>query len=82
MLCLEELAHRHAGETIVVVTHGGVLSALFRHTLAIPLDAPRRFSFKNASVNLFKFQDGTWQLETWGDIAHLQELGALDLSYF
>ncbi len=82
MLCLEELVRRHAGETIMAVTHGGVLSALFRQTLAIPLDAPRRFSFKNASINLFKCQDGVWGLETWGDIAHLQQLGALDLSYF
>lgn len=82
MRCLEELAKRHAGEIIMVVTHGGVLSALFRHTLDISLDAPRRFSFKNASVNLFKFQDGTWGLETWGDITHLRRVGALDLSYF
>ncbi len=81
MLCLEELARRHAGENIMVVTHGGVLSALFRHTLAISLDAPRRFSFKNASINLFRFQDGVWGLETWGDIAHLNRLGSLDLSY-
>ena len=81
MRCLEELTQRHAGEIIMVVTHGGVLSALFRHTLAIPLDAPRRFSFKNASINLFRFQDGVWGLETWGDIAHLNQLGALDLSY-
>ena len=82
MVCLEELAKRHAGEVIMVVTHGGVLSALFRHTLDISLDAPRRFSFKNASVNTFKFQDGVWGLETWGDITHLQRVGALDLSYF
>lgn len=82
MRCLEELAKRHAGEIIMVVTHGGVLSALFRHTLDISLDAPRRFSFKNASVNLFRFQDGIWGLETWGDITHLQRVGALDLSYF
>lgn len=82
MLCLEELARRHAGEIIMVVTHGGVLSALFRHTLAISLDAPRRFSFKNASINRFRFQDGVWGLETWGDIAHLNRLGSLDLSYF
>lgn len=81
ILCLEELAGRHAGEIIMVVAHGGVLSALFRHTLAIPLDAPRRFSFKNASINVFKFQDGVWGLETWGDVTHLQQLGALDLSY-
>ncbi len=82
MTCLEELGRRHAGEIIMVVTHGGVLSALFRHTLAIPLDAPRRFSFKNASINLFRYQDGVWGLETWGDIAHLNQLGSLDLSYF
>ena len=56
---------------------------LFRHTLAISLDAPRRFSFKNAvSVNVFKYRDGTWGLETWGDITHLKRMGALDLSYF
>lgn len=82
MGCLEELGRRHEGEIIMVVTHGGVLSALFRHTLSISLDAPRRFSFKNASVNLFKFQDGIWGLETWGDITHLRRVGALDLSYF
>ena len=80
--CLEELAERHTGTVIIVVTHGGVLSALFRHTLAIPLDAPRRFAFKNASVNLFKYQDKVWGLETWGDISHLHNVDALDLSYF
>lgn len=80
--CLEELVRRHAGEIVMVVAHGGVLSAVFRHTLAISLDAPRRFSFKNASVNVFKCQDGVWGLDTWGDITHLNRLGALDLSYF
>jgi len=82
MRCLEELAVLHTNQVIMVVTHGGVLSALFRQTLAIPLDAPRRFAFKNASVNLFKYQDGVWGLETWGDVSHLGNVGALDLSYF
>ena len=82
ILCLEELARRHPGEVVMVVTHGGVLSALFRHTLAIPLDAPRRFAFKNASVNLFRYRDGAWTLETWGDVSHLKRLDPLDLGYF
>ena len=69
--CLEELALRHAGETIVVVAHGGTISALLRHTLAIPLEAPRRFARSNASWNLFNFEDGKWFLETWGDVSHL-----------
>ncbi|NIT32420.1 MAG: histidine phosphatase family protein, partial [Armatimonadetes bacterium] len=43
MRCLEELAQKHPGQRITVVTHGGVLSGLFRHTFSIPLDAPRRF---------------------------------------
>lgn len=69
--CLEELARRHPGETIVVVTHGGNLSALLRHTLGIPLDAPRRFERDNASWNVFSYADGRWLLETWGDTSHL-----------
>lgn len=70
--CLEELARRHASERIVVVTHGGVASALLRHTLGIPPGAPRRFERPNASWNVFWFEDGKWFLETWGDISHLQ----------
>jgi probable phosphoglycerate mutase len=68
---LDSLAVRHAGETIVVVTHGGVVSGFFRHTLAIPLDAPRRFEFVNAGLNVFVHEDGNWLLLTWGDVSHL-----------
>lgn len=69
--CLNELAEKHLGETIVVVAHGGVLSGLFRHTFSIPLAAPRRFEFQNAGLNVFAFQEGEWRLQTWGDISHL-----------
>lgn len=68
---LSDLARKHAGETIVVVTHGGVVSGFFRHTLAIPLDAPRRFEFVNAGLNVFIHEDGNWMLLTWGDVSHL-----------
>jgi probable phosphoglycerate mutase len=44
---LDELALKHTGEKVVVVTHGGVVSGLFRHTLNIPLEAPLRFEFVN-----------------------------------
>jgi len=68
---LDELALKHAGEKVVVVTHGGVVSGLFRHTLSIPLDAPRRFEFVNAGLNVFTYEEGNWILRTWGDISHL-----------
>ncbi|MBM4264763.1 MAG: histidine phosphatase family protein [Deltaproteobacteria bacterium] len=68
---LNNLAERHNGETIVVVTHGGVVSGFFRHTLEISLEAPRRFEFVNAGLNVFAREGGNWMLLTWGDVSHL-----------
>lgn len=68
---LNEIGQKHLGETIVVVTHGGVLSGLFRHTFSIPFNAPRRFEFTNAGLNIFAYEEGNWYLLTWGDVSHL-----------
>ncbi len=68
---LNELAARHRGEQIVVVTHGGVVSGFFRYTLEIPLEAPRRFEFVNAGLNIFAREEDIWLLLTWGDVSHL-----------
>ena len=68
---LNEIGSKHLGETIVVVTHGGVISGLFRHTFSIPFNAPRRFEFTNAGLNIFAYQEGNWFLLTWGDVSHL-----------
>jgi len=72
--CTEEIAGRHPGETVVIVTHGGALGVLFRHVLGIPFDQPRRFWVRNASLNVFNFEQGKWALESWGDVNHLQGL--------
>lgn len=69
--CLREVGGRHRGERVVVVTHGGVLSLLFRHSLGIPLQAPRAFSVLNAGWNQFDDHDGALRLVTWGDVTHL-----------
>ncbi|HMA79844.1 MAG TPA: histidine phosphatase family protein [Candidatus Binatia bacterium] len=68
---LNELAQKHRGEQIVVVTHGGVVSGFFRYTLEIPLEAPRRFEFVNAGLNVFAREEDSWLLLTWGDVSHL-----------
>jgi len=72
---LNEIGQKHTGETIVVMTHGGVLSGLFRHTFSIPYNAPRRFDFTNAGLNVFVYDDGNWFLQTWGDVSHLVRCG-------
>lgn len=76
--CLNELGEKHVGETIVVVTHGGVVSGLFRHALSIPFDAPRRFEFVNAGLNVFAYEESHWILRTWGDVSHLAPGAASD----
>jgi probable phosphoglycerate mutase len=69
--CLKELGARHRGERLVAVTHGGVLSLLFRHSLGIPHRTPRAFSVLNAGWNQFDLHDGALRLVTWGDVTHL-----------
>lgn len=68
---LGRMVARHAGGRLLVVSHGGVLGALFRHTLGIPLEAPRRFEPGNGTWNVFRHADDQWHLETWGDASHL-----------
>jgi probable phosphoglycerate mutase len=59
------------GTRVAVVTHGGVLGILYRHTANIPLEEKRSYSLANASLNHFRFTAGRWLLDAWGDVAHL-----------
>ena len=68
---LDEIALKHKGETVLIVIHGGVLDSIIRYVLNIPLDEPRRFSMKNASISVCTCSNGDWRLETWGDVSHL-----------
>lgn len=73
-----DFARQHAGERVVVVTHGGVLDAVHRLVLGIPLEQPRDFPIFNASLNLVRCEDGHWSMVRWGDISHLTRDAALD----
>jgi probable phosphoglycerate mutase len=70
LACLNEIAARHQGESIVAVTHGGLVQAMFRQVTGIGFEAPRRFAIRNAAYNVFLRDEGGWSLETWGDISH------------
>jgi len=76
--CAEDLVLRYPGKNVLIVGHGGVMSCYFRKATSIPLGEPRRFSLFNAAINAFSISDGRWHLETWGEIAHLKQLDALD----
>ena len=68
----EALATRHPQQTIVVVTHGGILGNLFRYIFDLPFAIPRRVVIENTSLNTVSYHEGQWKLHTWGDIAHLE----------
>lgn len=64
---LHRLAELHEGETILVVSHGGVLDIAHRLAAGKPLETPRDFTISNAAVNWIEHQDGEWQLQSWDE---------------
>jgi len=71
--CLAEIAGRHSGEEVVVVTHGLVLDALYRAAHGLDHGVPRPVPLINASLNLFEYRSSTWRMVEWGDVRHLTE---------
>jgi 2,3-bisphosphoglycerate-dependent phosphoglycerate mutase len=65
------IALRHRGQHIVLVTHGGVLDALYRAASRIALDAPRTWVLGNASINRLLHGDEGFTLVGWADDQHL-----------
>jgi len=77
---LHEICAKYANQKIAVVAHGGILECAYRMSQQLPLNAPRKVSMLNASINRFKLSVFNSQLQLkliqWGDVAHLD--AALD----
>ena len=74
--CLDSvtgLARRHAGQTLVIVAHGGVLDCLHRAAMRIALDAPRTWELPNTGINRLLYTDQGYTLIGWGDVHHLDQ---------
>jgi len=67
----ERLALRHAGQSIAIVAHGGVLDCLYRAATHLPLEAPRSWQLGNASINRLLHAGEGFTLIGWNDDAHL-----------
>lgn len=70
---LEDIAARHADDTVAVVTHGLVLDAAYRAATGLPLQQSRPVPLVNASLNWFACTGGCWSAGRWGDAEHLGE---------
>jgi probable phosphoglycerate mutase len=70
---VSRLAAAHAGQSIAVVAHGGVLDALYRAATRAGLSAPRTWALGNASVNRLLHTDEGFVLVGWNDSRHLED---------
>ena len=74
---IEEIAEKHPGAKVALVTHGGVLGAVFRYILKLSLDSERNFVLLNCSLNRIEKKKDGWNLISWGDVAHLNNMASL-----
>lgn len=71
LAALRELADAHAGKTLLLVTHGGVLDMLWRTAHGLSLSGPRACAIPNTGINRLRWRAGTLDILRWGDDTHL-----------
>lgn len=67
------LAAAHAGGTILLVAHGGVMDCLYRAAVRIELDLIRTWQLGNASINRLLYSAEGFSLVGWSDTRHLED---------
>lgn len=76
----DSLTRNHAGETVVVACHGGVVDAVLRRTLGTPPTGKFEIHTKNCSITEFaEVRKGHWALLRYNDFSHLHGLPAATL---
>ena len=77
---LGRLAAEYAQQTVLVVTHGGVLDMVWRTANGLGLNGPRQSAIPNAGFNRIRIADAAKspqiEIVDWADTAHLQGLPA------
>ena len=67
------LAARHPGQTIALVSHGGVMDCLYRAATHVALDAPRSWQLGNAAINRLLYTPQGFTLVGWSDTHHVDD---------
>ena len=75
MEALQRVVGAHPEQTVVVVTHGGVLDMIYRTARSLGLSGPRQSEIPNAGLNRIKVRDtGSMDILAWADTRHLADL--------
>ncbi len=68
---VEAVRARHAGQSVLLVTHGGVLDIVARRVRKLGLTGRRDFDIANCALNWVSHDSAGWRTERWGDVSHL-----------
>jgi 2,3-bisphosphoglycerate-dependent phosphoglycerate mutase len=74
MDAVHRLIAAHPAQTLVVVTHGGVLDMIYRTARSLGLNGPRQSDIPNAGLNRVRVHDGRIDILAWADTAHLADM--------
>ena len=69
---LNDLKSRHKEETVLIVTHGGVIQILLCMLLGVEFDRYWQFRVAQASLTLIRFYDDAAILDLFNDVSHLK----------
>ncbi len=72
---VERLAARHAGERVLMVSHGGPIISLVNRAWGRPLAERGGFSPRNTSVTILEIEGPLWRVRELGSAEHLEALG-------
>ena len=74
MQAVRKLVAAHQGQTLLVVTHGGVLDMIYRTARALDLSGPRQSDIPNAGLSRVRFNGDAIDILGWADVQHLADL--------
>lgn len=81
---LTRITTEHAGKTIVVICHGGVIDCSFIHFFRMPSMVVPAADFHTRNTSITHWEQinrrGTpvWRLNCYNDIAHLHDIGTIE----
>ncbi|MDM0113877.1 histidine phosphatase family protein [Variovorax sp. J22R133] len=80
LAALTDIVAAHAGQTVLVFTHGGALDMVWRTARGIGLNGPRQSEIPNAGYNRIRIGDTAdmtkIDIVEWADTRHLADLPA------
>ena len=68
---VDEIRIKHLEERVLIVTHGGFIRVVMKHSLGLSLETPTRFLIRNTGVFRLVWED-KWIVSQMGGVSHLE----------